>query len=150
MKASELRIGNYILHEPTIDDWEEIIVTLPSLLQVDISPESYCGIPLTEEWLLKFGFEWVENKTYCNKKEWTLQVKNERYEDGTINRDGTWFDGIGDYSWLPNSNKPKTMVVNTLCRGNYVCGSVGYVHQLQNLYFALTGEEFELKKDKDE
>jgi len=123
MKSNELRIGNYILHEPTIDDWEEIIVTLPSLLQVDISSESYCGIPLTEEWLLRFGFE-------------KLTEKGSGFKSTSYTYTGkvaliVHFDGVrlSVNFWQGNEKK--------------------YVHQLQNLYFALTGEELELKEKQD-
>lgn len=122
MKANELRIGNYILHEPTIDDWEEIIVTLPSLLQVDISPESYCGIPLTEEWLLKFGFDESQNDKY-------------KYYIEPI----SLFRGLGD-----DNNK-----FYYHRSGHSKCLEVKHVHQLQNLYFALTGEELELKEKQN-
>ena len=117
MKANELRIGNYILHEPTIDDWEEIIVTLPSLLQVDISPESYCGIPLTEEWLLKFGFEKLEHDMASH------QYLLNGFPEVIIYGDAVPYTVI-------NEN-----MIDLL-----------FVHSLQNLYFALTGEELQIKK----
>lgn len=162
MKANELRIGNWVEYfgkNKQIDGIKSMSISkgyAVEIISTDIhgnSTSEYSPleslslqpIPLTEEWLLKFGFHYIDKQSYCNKKQWLLQVTRGSNEDGSINRDGTWFDGIGDRSWLPNSNKPKTMVVSTLCRGNYVCGSVEYVHQLQNLYFALTGEELKLK-----
>ena len=147
MKAEDLRIGNLA------QDYNGRTVVITSE-RIHFWAQYECNqntalipIPLTEDWLKKFGFEWVDNQSYCNKKQWTLQVTGRRDEDdGSINRDETWFDGIGDYSWLPNSTKPKTMVVNTLCRGNYVCNTADTVHQLQNLYHALTGEELTIKE----
>jgi len=166
MKVQDLRLGNYVQFNDDEDNgglWlspTEITGILSHVGEVDISSDKVNNlrlnqrillerlepIPLTEEWLKRLGFEWVENKHYCNKKQWTLQVTGLTCENGDINKDETWFDGIGDYSWLPNSTKPKTMVVNTLCKGNYVCNSLIYVHQIQNLYFALTGEELTIKK----
>ena len=119
MKAKELRIGNYILHEPTIDDWEEIIVTLHSLLQIDISPESYCGIPLTEEWLIKFGFEKPAH-TWC-----------------------------GDKFHLTNYDRDNSLWCVAMNKNNAIIANIRYVHQLQNLYFALIGEELTLKEKQD-
>jgi len=143
LKSNELRIGNYLFH----NDYVIKSYSIDGFVNILKKIEEYKPIPLTEEWLLKFGFVWSENKSYCNNKQWTLQVTGNRYkEDNSINRDKTWFDGIGDYSWLPNSTKPKTMVVNTLCRGNYACNSVEHVHSLQNLYFALTGKELTIKE----
>jgi len=116
MKSNELRIGNYILHEPTIDDWEEIIITLPSLLQIDISPESYCGIPLTEEWLLKFGFEYNNYTGSWIKNEFAFDL------DKTVN------GGVNSFDVYVKDEE-------------FVLTAIQSVHQLQNLYFALTGEE---------
>jgi len=78
---------------------------------LDIDP-----IPLTEEWLLKFGFENLSltpkfDGSKCNFTfYWEVDeiVLRENYEDIFITR-------------------------------------ISYVHQLQNLYFALTGEELEIK-----
>ena len=147
MEVKELRIENYILLHACIE--QILIIDNCGVIGTENQPlcsiEECEPIPLTEEWLLKFGFNWIEQASYCNKKQWTLQVSRKTDDETEINRDGTWFDGIGDYSWMHGSEKPKTMVVNTLCRGNYVCSSVGYVHQLQNLYFALTNEELIMK-----
>ncbi len=57
MNVNELRIGNWVVHEPTIDDWEEIQVKCGNIIQCEISPDSFEPIQLTEEWLTKFGFE---------------------------------------------------------------------------------------------
>lgn len=71
-------------------------------------------IPLTEEWLLKFGFD---NK--YNKDKFTIIPKGIlNYENGR-----TYFN-----SWTILEKQPD------------------YVHELQNLYFALTGEELTLNK----
>ena len=127
MDAKELRIGNWILdHEAdpkkTIYYQVEEIQRLSnnkSLNQTlgvtyrkgscwtcDVEP-----IPLTEEWLVKFGF-----------------------------------DNLGDYGWgigyfhirFRNIHKFHFPLENRLVR-------IKYVHQLQNLYFALTNEELKLK-----
>lgn len=146
IKPEELRIGNYV-HEKGGEGLDETVVTLNTFKnwgQYNLE-EWLDPIPLSEVWLERLGFDWVENESYCNGKQWTLQV-SKKYEGETeINKDGTWFDGIGDYSWMPGSTKPKTMVVSSVCRGNYVCNSVAYVHQLQNLYYALTGKELTIK-----
>lgn len=76
----------------------------------DVSP-----IPLTEEWLVKFGFE--------------LQIGNHILENhwGHLIR---WHDSIIITDDISNHSKGLTVKIE-------------YVHQLQNLYFALTGEELE-------
>ena len=83
---------------------------------------------------------------YVNGFQYLLQVdgNHDDIKIEGIDRDGVWFDGIGGYSWI----KDKTLVVNTLCRGNYASNSIKHVHQLQNLYFALTQKELTLNINK--
>jgi len=115
MKASELRIGNFVT---TIDD-KIICTSVKGFYGFPVNTgiinhnnsvndfEYLKPIPLTEEWLLKFGFE-QKNGIKC----WV----NEDVE--------ICFETLANYYRLyPRTNKIK------------------YVHQLQNLYFALTGEE---------
>jgi hypothetical protein len=148
MEAKELKIGNFIATKECGcsevcwiggnwvglqdgDDWHE---------------EGIHPIPLTEDWLRKFGFTAIENSTYINGRQWMLQVSSDYIDeelDEVVNRDGTWFDGIGSHSYREDG----AMGVCALCRGNYICNNIRTVHQLQNLYFALTGEELTLKED---
>ena len=109
MKASELRIGNYIQNSHgTI--FNVGIVMLGG--QYDYHP-----IPLTEEWLLKFGFEYVES--YDNYK-----IKAGDYWNSVKFYEGEWCYNNDDSD-----------------AGCYFLTTIKYVHQLQNLYFALTNEE---------
>ena len=73
-------------------------------------------IPLTEEWLLKFGFV-NGGKSDFDKKKLSIHLPSFYYTNGR-----TFYNSwrIMDYS-------------------------VKSVHQLQNLYFALTGEELEIQ-----
>jgi len=140
MKAQDLRLGNLYMRGNKVEEFTDQVMH-----EVIYGALQHCEpIPLTEEWLGRFGFLWVYNEAYSNKKQWTLQVVGSRLPSREIDKDETWFDGIGDYSWRQNSFRRKTMVVHTICRGNYVCSKVVYVHQLQNLYHALTGEELTL------
>lgn len=157
MNSEEIRIGNWLHHKDNWSyrqpdngpfkefdfqwqerDWLGIGESCLDL-KIDIEP-----IPITEEWLSKFGFLKIPNETYINGNQFLLQVTGEANENGSMNRDETWFDGIGDSSWIRKDGL-KTMSVNVLCRGNYVCNCANYVHQLQNIYFALTGNELTIK-----
>lgn len=114
MKANELRIGNFVSDRLGI----VIIGTNGRIEFADI----YKPIPLTEEWLVKFGFV----KTYYD------------FEKGYIKFDKNISDygceGIKSNFWLvPNGDDDWYRIPLNLL----------YVHQLQNLYFALTGEELE-------
>ena len=105
MKANELMIGNLILDEDSNIMYRVDLnffhdLSLGGFLMDDLIP-----IPLTEEWLVKFGFE----------------------------------------------NKTKSFVLNNISikqqtKGYffYLSIMIQYVHQLQNLYFALTGEELKI------
>jgi hypothetical protein len=113
MRASELRIGNWV-----IDNNKSV--------QVVATDFSYCEvfkpIPLTEEWLLNFNFE--KSTVFGNFK-----VKARDYYHSIKYYDGEWIYS-NDYS-------------DADC---YCIASVKYVHQLQNLYHALTGEELTIKQ----
>jgi hypothetical protein len=84
------------------------------------------GIPLTEDWLIKAGFE----------KDW------ENDEEQYYSKDG--FDQLADYGG-------QSIVLRKEGSPYFNCGYYNneihfeFVHQLQNLYFALTGEELQFK-----
>lgn len=114
MKANELRIGNLIL-----DNKEVKKVTSGMLSNWDIIKRDYGGynpIPITEEWLLKFGFEKPAH-TWC-----------------------------GDKFHLTNYDRDHSLWCVAMNKNNAIIANIRYLHQLQNLYFALTGEELELKE----
>ena len=126
MEAKELRIGNYIQGylEPPISEWIETTVYLETLRAILKSPEThgYRPIPLTEEWLIRFGFKSMPSKamtvSFDKNKLQIVLAGNFMYKEGR-----TYFN-----SWCINDWQPE------------------YVHQLQNLYFALTGEELTTHK----
>lgn len=117
MKATELRIGNVIM------DYEEII-TVDGIDDIDVFNKNIGDIPLhtinpvqiTEEWLLKFGFE----KTYESQ----FRLK---------------YDHPRNYIGYDFSKTEEKSMEDFRFYGHYI--KIKYVHQLQNLYFALTGEE---------
>ena len=93
-------------------------------------------IPLTEEWLLKFGFEGDENQ----------------YDIGLSNGDGVDLSVEFAYGttclkrkyvedWLIEKYKHLNKVED-FCYIKHP----KYVHELQNLYFSLTGEELNIKQ----
>ena len=75
-------------------------------------------IPLTEEWLLKFGFEEVDKERAKSQASWKIMAKDKFEIEYSTE------------SWFLNNYK-----------GNHQ--SIAYIHQLQNLYFALTNTELE-------
>lgn len=132
MKANELRIGNYVEHNgnwsyrdhsaPKIIQWEES--DFYALGESTIFLEDIKPIQLTEEWLLKFGFE----KNKSNKNRFIHYISG--FE---IERQGSKFA----YAVWGGEDAPFL---------TQFFGHHNYVHQLQNLYFALTGEELTIKQ----
>tara|TARA_R110000796_G_scaffold58965_5_gene135843 strand:+ start:3162 stop:3488 length:327 start_codon:yes stop_codon:yes gene_type:complete len=104
MDAKELRIGNYG-KEITHSKNGVVKVSKRHFEDIEDGEIDLFPIPLTEEWLVKFGFENAE-------------------DDGVIGFNGLYFWDREDGYSLIISGTP-----------------VKHVHQLQNLYFALTNEE---------
>jgi hypothetical protein len=121
MKAQELRIGNYLNWQIQSSIFQGIVTSIStrvvvidhkSSFKADSEYEYYrlLFIPLTEEWLLKFGFE----------------------------KQTAWYR-FGKHAINPT-------IANLYEFKNIPIKEIEYVHQLQNLYFALTGEELTLQK----
>lgn len=107
MEASELRVGNYIRNDVQGINFQVNSVVIHRLCFGD--SEGYAPIELTEEILLKCGFE---------------------EKNSILEKDGIRLFKIRDLYF----------------RGNFpIKADVRYLHQLQNLYFALTGEELNVQ-----
>lgn len=131
MKSKELRIGNLIgWHDGNREDFLPIEIQgiVGKRIHVNVngsnqfcheSYQSFLPIPLTEEWLLKFGFEKHNNLFFSNHDYFSY------IELGAYGCDGL-------YGYCLNDEKS-------------IYHKLKYVHQLQNLYFALTNEELTLK-----
>lgn len=121
IKPSDLRIGNLINSpngiisvsgiETDFNEFSEGEETVNDFLISNLNP-----IQLTEEWLLKFGFQY-------NGKVLILKFKDGVFDEGNCIE---YFKGR-DYTEIKF--------------GYYGNSKIKYVHQLQNLYHALTGEE---------
>lgn len=130
IKGSELRTSNRIWESsslnPQPEDFEEIVIASVNDIDKVVHDEqdniySYdylYPIPLTPEWLERCGFK--------------------RMNAGWINDSGSlsFYDKDSE-----TGNGVYKMEYGTR---NYAAGFL-YLHQLQNLYFALTGEELEIK-----
>jgi hypothetical protein len=121
MNANELKIGNYYNNNGQIKK-----ITPSDIEEVFISERIWCEpLPITKELLLKFGFNnWLENEYSLSNGYFYCSFKF--YKNGRID---TYFCGQNE-----RFKNKDTMFFK-------------YVHQLQNLYFALTGEELTLKTE---
>jgi hypothetical protein len=152
MKANELRIGNWIMDrggkEWQIDHWETMnkVSAKPQTMMCDgflMETHPYTEyvdylypIPLTEEWLLRMGFEKSQEQWYTIKYFTDCELATEQMAityNLSSNRCAV-FDAIEE-----------TDIVNILSYPIYTSKKVLFVHQLQNLYFALTNEELTMK-----
>jgi hypothetical protein len=135
MKANELRIGNwYYTNDGKPDQIDGHGISQfqdgEVLGQVNdfIKP-----IPLTEEWLLKFGFE----SWNCKGVDWIFEkviYKELDIEQKMI------ISSSGTCCIEEQEDHPEVEVQKFIIRPD-----IQYLHQLQNLYFALTGQELEIK-----
>lgn len=143
MKASELRLGNYALSlngiitvrgieadyddlygETLINDWKES----------SISP-----IPLTEEWLLKFGVQSIPHFTVGNTKFFDIG-RNRQLSISSVNTPNCMV-------FLQDmENNARHEGNNPIVLHNYDYDGPLYVHQIQNLFYCLTGEELTIKE----
>jgi hypothetical protein len=131
MDVEELRIGNLVNHEQTTHVIKSIGGDRVSSVWIrgtynDIynsSIKHIKPIEITEEWLVRFGFE----------KETIRVAKIKTYR---LNGLSVWF----------NSDKIISVYIGEQ-RVDDGC-KIKYVHSLQNLYYALTGEELTLTQSK--
>ena len=152
MKASDLRHGNWVHHKK--DEWsyrnetgvrefdfqwedDDFWAINESMMDYDyIEP-----IPLTEEWLKKFGFQ---------KNEYDNYVRNILTDRFRINKESLLIavpreNVMSD----PNKNPPFEhgfgVSLQSYILDDVALGVHQYVHTFQNLYHALTGEELEIR-----
>ena len=130
IKPQELIIGNYVEYriQDELDDrkeWWELSIIDSTDLQILESgiDDDYRAMPFTEEILLKFGF-YFEEGFYC------LRINNTAFMTIILH---------GSYVNYELSNFRQKIVFSS--------GEFSGVHQLQNLYFHLKGEELAFKKD---
>ena len=129
MKANELRLGNLVTATLTNEIYEIGIWALRVIEDgnyqnsYDTETKVYKPIPLTEEWLLKFGFKKQLDKSFA-KNDFSIFL-DKRFKTNLFLQENQ-----EDFKWFSYELK------------------VEYIHQLQNLYFALTGEELKIKEDE--
>lgn len=119
MKAEELRIGNYVLNPNNNEVHKCTIETISDIQNGYLKREP---IPLTEEWLLRFGFE------------------KDRY-NFIIN---FGFDFCVEYYYADNIY---SFWIYTDDDWHCILNEIKYVHSLQNLIYALTGQELTLNEE---
>ena len=122
MKSNEFRLGNLVNFLERV-----IVVSQPDIENMvrmefaeGVISELYQPILLTEEWLLKLGFERTYNSQFRLK-----------------------YNLPCDFIGFDISKTEEKSMEGFRYFGHYI--KIKYVHQLQNLYFALTGQELTFK-----
>lgn len=112
-----LEIG---LFKTKVCDWDVNPATLEKWDEFDNS--DIVGIPLTEEWLYKFGFgKSVESEALYKDLKARMIL------------------------WVSRGDCAEMDLIQDGKRISFRLSHIKHVHQLQNLYFDLTGEELKLK-----
>lgn len=123
----ELRIGNLLMYSDNSGIWEVSGIHEFGVDCFDYIEETYMEyenfepIPLTEEWLINLGFEYYKVLSHYRivlEDVW-YQVK--------INEEGKFLFSFTNLNYDEANHMPPKFIK--------------YVHQLQNLYFALAGNE---------
>lgn len=143
MTANELRIGNLVDLGNRIAKVIEIghlacvVVDLEETQDTLEDYERTKPIPLTEEWLLKFGFVGKNIGNKLPESWYELKYLSNEHEPMIT----SWVSiliNIETWSCVICDEYPDEIGANTKTK-------IEYVHQLQNLYFALVGEELNFK-----
>lgn len=166
IKATELRIGNIVGAGILFNDEGEQIGPMPSRVMEIYDDEikwtgnltqqssnrggnsttlkCVVGIPLTTDILRKCGFEYGETIAKCNSDDvnshaWSMQISNHDWLEFQVVK-GVQSPTMEPVTW------PEWRIVNEFSwiRQDFL-GQPIFLHQLQNLYFALTGKQLNIK-----
>lgn len=131
VKRTELRIGNFIAQYKYPDDHkckyypgavtfigDHIGLIYDDGDEAKVTEDFIEGIPITEEWLLKLGFE-ADTNIFAQGV----------YNSPTLGHYIDYDAGIFTYRYYSTSLR-----------------DIQSIHQLQNCYFSLTGEELQIKE----
>ena len=126
LNHKEFRIGNLVEYDGRVFEIDSVSEVLPTLNTIEfgigvVDWNNLKPIPLNEDWLVKFGFENVDDE--IDYSEFVLNYV-------TIEGNGS------------DKQEPFHFVRGVDYRERKT--EIKYVHQLQNLYFALTGIELTL------
>ena len=132
MKAKELRIGNYITRKSSTDT--TCTVNWGIIKEFELGERNeYMPIPLTDKWLKKFRFKF--DKTEGG---WFLELTRNFHTETCLCVDIHTGINKNLLSLVFKDRKTKK-----LHHHNYQI-DCEYVHQLQNLYFSLSEQDFVL------
>lgn len=121
IKVNDIRIGNLITYKNRANGDTQMPVEVGDLFRIEQEPNGYDPIPLTEEWILKFGFDFVSNRSLWKLFNCPFYIEYIIAQYRILIRGVTQSVECSEFPELK------------------------YVHQLQNLFHALTGQELTIK-----
>lgn len=134
MKASELRIGNYIIQNGEITTVEKLKRSLNDWDRLnDLRSLDCIAITLTEAWLNRSELENVETRNRWIKDKFII-----------------WKQRYLDPLSIFEQNKFYLQIVDFQGDISTLHFEIKHVHQLQNLYFDLTGKELKFEIESNE
>jgi len=121
MIVNELRIGNIVRQlgtftESTVTTIDSENQTISTLYVSERTVNDFDGVLLTHSKLLEFGFSKVESDLYV----------------------------LNGYFASFDADRPLWIGKNGCCERETIKEGLIFVHQLQNIYFALTGNELKI------
>ena len=135
MKANELRIGNLVVFSDdqtlfTVGEIQETGLVVQNQDETTwIELVEFEPIPITEEWLKRMGFD----LRFDFDKDYGIYYKKLREDTEDMLTMRPYY--MGGFLW-GHSENPEEFPIEM---GSPI--GIEFVHQLQNLFFALTGEE---------
>ena len=126
MKANEVRLNNYVIYDNEVYQIDTIAEVFPTL-KTDkfgigvVDWNNIKPIPLTEEWLIKFGFIKINNDFYIKR-----------------------INNIDGFKLLPTTSNGLHNGMYVMCNYSDHSVIINNVHHLQNLFFAITQKELTL------
>jgi len=152
MNRSEIRIGNWVHHKAVWSKYNNDSNASEPLTDFDMLIEQACfyhdeectlsiendlePIPLTEEWLRRFSFAkfYDDDKIFYRYNDLPVRNVFELRQIHLFDLSEAFYFVAYDEA---DTGKPKEPMIQTI---------VETVHHLQNLFFALTGQELQAKE----
>ena len=162
MEARELRIGNLVLFDSNWeyrqeDNWQEHLEPYPidclmsdNTVRLNDNGKSIgCffilqvnPIQLTEEWLVRLGFEFNDVSVDDFDDDFNEIINPDDFQVYSTYKK----ELVNKKYWYKINLNPDDIcefTIESTWNDEMVLSRINYVHQLQNLYFALTGTELE-------
>ena len=131
IKVEELRVGNTVLHKASV----RILPTQLTLQHFELMAKNgskdFFSLVLKADVLVRYGF--VENKSYPllpTSREFSLPLPLPGDHKAEL------------FAWIKSNGEcfGRAMITNIVISQNFY-----HLHQLQNIFYSLTGQEMELK-----